>query len=329
MQKTYTCKYCGQQFKNRVIGGHTTYCRKNPNNKRIKRYETIISNCPEATKQNLIELYVNQEKSIPQLVVQLKITYSQVCFMLDWYGIKQRTLKEAVNTQEIRKKTKSTNKARYGYEQLFSKNAICYNKTRQKLFDKYGVTNIFATDWFKDKLREGQFTDGIPFKQWMRQKNKEYWNALSCQQQQNWCKKIHSGRGKTTSIELLVMKALTELNIDFQHQYYLHEYGKVKYAYDFRLIDTNILLEINGDYWHANPCKYKAEDLIPYPRNRLILAKDIWDKDSKKTEFAILQGYKVITIWQKDINANKDNINDYIINKIIEVYNESTKNSRY
>jgi len=36
--------------------------------------------------------------------------------MLDWYGIKQRTLKEAVNTQEIRKKRKSTNKARYGYE---------------------------------------------------------------------------------------------------------------------------------------------------------------------------------------------------------------------
>ena len=52
MQRTYTCKYCGQQFKNGAIGGHTTYCNKNPNNKRVKRYETIISNCPEATKSN-------------------------------------------------------------------------------------------------------------------------------------------------------------------------------------------------------------------------------------------------------------------------------------
>lgn len=59
---------------------------------------------------------MNQEKSIPQLVGQLKISYSQICFMLDWYGVKQRTLKEAVNTQEIRKKTRSTNKTRYGYE---------------------------------------------------------------------------------------------------------------------------------------------------------------------------------------------------------------------
>lgn len=46
----------------------------------------------------------------------MKIPRSQVSFMLDWYGVKQRTLKEALNTQEIRKKTKSTNKARYGYE---------------------------------------------------------------------------------------------------------------------------------------------------------------------------------------------------------------------
>jgi hypothetical protein len=64
---------------------------------------------------------------------------------------------------------------------------------------------------------------------------------------------MQSGLGKTTSIELLMMKTLTELNIDFQHQFYLNENGKVKYAYDFRLVDTNILLEINGDYWHANP----------------------------------------------------------------------------
>lgn len=64
---------------------------------------------------------------------------------------------------------------------------------------------------------------------------------------------MQSGFGKTTSIELLIMKSLTELFIDFQHQFYLNENGKVKYAYDFRLVDTNILLEINGDYWHANP----------------------------------------------------------------------------
>lgn len=53
---------------------------------------------------------------MPQLSEYMKIPREQVSFMLDWYGIKQRTLKEAHNTQEIRKKRKSTNKARYGYE---------------------------------------------------------------------------------------------------------------------------------------------------------------------------------------------------------------------
>lgn len=324
MQKTYTCKYCGKQILGYAIGGHTTYCDKNPNNKKNRRYNNIINNCPNITKQNLVELYLNREKSIPQLSLLFKIPYTQIVFMLNWYHIKRRTLNEATNTKEIRKKTKSTNKERYGYEQTFMKNAISYVKRRQNLFNKYGVTNIFATEQFKTNFKVGKYTNGIPFKQWSKQKNKNYWNSQSTQWQQNWCKRMQSGLGKTTSIELLMMKTLTELNIDFQHQFYLNENGKVKYAYDFRLVDTNILLEINGDYWHANPQKYKPEDLIHYPGNKLILAKDVWSKDSKKVEFAASQGYKIVIVWQKDINANKNNINNYIENKIIEVLNEDT-----
>ncbi len=69
-----------------------------------------------------------------------------------------------------------------------------------------------------------------------------------------------------------MMESLDILDIDFQHQFYLNENNKVKYAYDFKLVDTNILLEINGDYWHANPVKYHANDIIHYPGNKFVLA---------------------------------------------------------
>lgn len=64
----------------------------------------------------------------------------------------------------------------------------------------------------------------------------------------------------------------------------------------------NIVVEYNGDYWHANPYRYKESDIVHHS----ISAKDIWKKDKEKEELYNKLGYKVIYIWEKDYKENPD-----------------------
>lgn len=96
--------------------------------------------------------------------------------------------------------------------------------------------------------------------------------------------------------------------------------------FDF-LVEKLFLLEVNGDYWHANPEKYKSTDIIKYPGNKLIFAENIWEKDYDKKQIAKKYGYDVLYLWEKDINAFKTNneLKNYILKKIENKLNEISK----
>lgn len=66
------------------------------------------------------------------------------------------------------------------------------------------------------------------------------------------------------------------------------------------VIDPNICVFIDGEHWHANPKKYKSNDLITGKRK----AKDIWIKDEKINKKLNKMGYKVIRIWEHQILNN-------------------------
>ncbi len=86
-------------------------------------------------------------------------------------------------------------------------------------------------------------------------------------------------------------------------------------SYDFRLLGTNIILEVNGDYWHTNPKFYNGEDIIKYP-GRIITAAERWLEDEKKTELAMSYGYKVITVWESDVKAHRARLGEFLIERI-------------
>ena len=73
--------------------------------------------------------------------------------------------------------------------------------------------------------------------------------------------------------------------------------------YDFKI--GNILIELNGIYWHCSPKIYKPNDLVKFPNNKFILAKDKWKYDEEKCKFAEKRGYKIITIWEDEFNEEK------------------------
>ena len=71
-----------------------------------------------------------------------------------------------------------------------------------------------------------------------------------------------------------------------------------RYLLDY--IYENKCIEFNGDYWHANPLKYKAEQIVGSVAHKVRTAEDIWEMDRVKHEAIKNAGYELLIIWEFD-----------------------------
>lgn len=76
----------------------------------------------------------------------------------------------------------------------------------------------------------------------------------------------------------------------------------------------NKIIEFNGDKVHANPKKYKADDIVDYQFYNNIKAQTIWDKDFKRSKFLESEGYEILVIWASECQLNKEKIRDKCLN---------------
>ncbi len=74
----------------------------------------------------------------------------------------------------------------------------------------------------------------------------------------------------------------------------------IPFIYDFYFPQLNLLLEYHGDYFHANPIKYKTGSLIKMPGVGKVFVDYIWAKDKLKRESAEQQGFVVRCLWEND-----------------------------
>ena len=95
-------------------------------------------------------------------------------------------------------------------------------------------------------------------------------------------------------------------------EYSLYDDG-IFFRFDFTDLNSNKIIEYNGDDYHANPKKYLSEDR-PNPFRKELTAKEIWDKDNHKIIIANKNGFEVLTVWDSDYKKNKINI----LNKCLE-----------
>lgn len=97
-------------------------------------------------------------------------------------------------------------------------------------------------------------------------------------------------KSKATSLEKLFESKLVELGIEYTPQY-----DKIgKYWCDFYLPKYNLIVEVDGDYWHANPEQFSEDDLIGPKKTK---AKYIWEYDNQKTKDIIDAGYNIFRIY--------------------------------
>lgn len=81
------------------------------------------------------------------------------------------------------------------------------------------------------------------------------------------------------------------------------------YFYDCYIKELKLIIEFNGDVFHANPKIFNAHD-NPNPFDKTLPAEEIWEADNKKVNHALDNGYKIIIIWENElrINTNLSNI---------------------
>lgn len=88
-------------------------------------------------------------------------------------------------------------------------------------------------------------------------------------------------------------KFLQDQHIDYQYSFILE-----KRQFDFLLKDYGLIIECDGDYWHANPKFYPKPEEWQLRRIKI---------DKNKNNIAIKNGYRIVRFWEDDIlnNFNK------------------------
>jgi len=74
-----------------------------------------------------------------------------------------------------------------------------------------------------------------------------------------------------------------------------------KYVYDIVCNENQRIIEYNGEYWHADP---RCHDKNWFNKASNNYAWQIWKRDKAKTESAIKNGYRLLTIWEIDYNKD-------------------------
>ena len=86
---------------------------------------------------------------------------------------------------------------------------------------------------------------------------------------------------------------------------FIFQYKIFNYFIDFYFPSLNLGIEVDGDYWHANPNRYKPNKIINYPTGKFT-AKEIWERDQLR-ENIITSKIKLKRFWASDLLNEKCN----------------------
>ena len=138
----------------------------------------------------------------------------------------------------------------------------------------------------------------------------------------NWAKLF---RGVSKSSQQMCWDIYNKLTPDIQKLCFFDsfrgEYRIGRYLIDFYIDDIKFAIEYNGDYWHANPEKFKDTDYISILKHK-IFAKDIWKRDGLKYSYLKTNDINYKIIWESDYKKNKENILKEMVDVITELYNK-------
>lgn len=315
--------FCGQSL-TAPPGRHGRFCdayKETTEAERLIFFTTQELNLNEAQIKDLLQReYIEQEASITDLLKH-GLTRDQWIKLIEYFGFEYRGSKQA-QTKTRLAKTEETCLKKFGVKNS-SQHADIKRKKAATFVKNYGVDNIWKSDEFKEQhqktMQERYGVGSLPNRfdkkaEWWKQFSPEqrkkmlaptgpgytkWWNALSQDErdtiiQQRIETAMKNGRSYSSKLEDRVAAMLDELGIKYKRQLFIG-----RKSYDFAL-PGKVLIEVQGDYWHANPQIYKADDVFE-GNGRGQTAQMIWDHDAEKKRHAESKGFTVIYLWESDI----------------------------
>ena len=203
--------------------------------------------------------------------------------------------------KEVQEKIKRVIKKRYGVD-----NISHLNEVKQKIsFAKTGQKRKPFTEKHKELLKKST-SDRWKKSDYKRKTSK----AIKCSinndpeelnRRSKWMKdnydfvtEAHEGNNRFSKLHLKIREYLRLDKLGFVREKKIGRYYVDELNEKYKLI-----IEINGDYIHANPKHHKPDDVIRL-RGNSYKAREKWESDKIKLDNLKKMCYNVITIWESD-----------------------------
>jgi hypothetical protein len=112
----------------------------------------------------------------------------------------------------------------------------------------------------------------------------------------------YRGKSKTQDDIYDFIKSIYTGVIVYNDKNVLKNVNGKKIELDMFFPSINLAIEVNGDYWHANPNFYSENDVN---ETLGMTAKEIWERDEQKKKACELCGINLYIIWEDEWKHNK------------------------
>lgn len=109
-------------------------------------------------------------------------------------------------------------------------------------------------------------------------------------------KRTHPKYGTSKLEDYFAENFLDVIGVKYVRQYEAKEIGRF---YDFYCEKANVIIEVDGDYYHSYGLKYEEKNPMQKHNERV---------DRQKDEWALARGIPVIRIWEHDIHDNPERV---------------------
>ena len=264
------------KIKNTMIDRYGSYYTNREKQKKamMDKYGKYYTN-PEKAKETTLERYgvenVAQNNEIKEKIINTNLKRYNAKSPLQNKEVLNKMIKNNIEKygvpstlmlDEVREKTKKTNLERYNTE-VPIRNEIIKNKIRKTNMKKYGVDNPTKNKEIMEKV--------------IKTNLEKYEVPYYCM-----VKECRDNTTAISNVNLGFKKLLDKHNIPHELEFPLNNR-----SYDFHILDTNILVEIN-------PTPYHNSTWHPYNK---IKSKNY---HQQKSQIARENGYQCIHIWDWD-----------------------------
>jgi very-short-patch-repair endonuclease len=164
----------------------------------------------------------------------------------------------------------------------------------------------------KDPERRKKISEGLKGKQ----KSPEHVAKITADRKKYWGEQLHRDEQRARRVKYMtahLIKAESKLEKEFKNLLstlkieYIFQYVVEDYNYDFFIPSKNLLIEVDGDWWHCNP----ELNIIPIHNSQ----KHTVEHDRIKNAIAMKNNYQLHRFWENDIVNNRFEV----VGKLMEI----------